>query len=64
MLKIGDVAERSGMPPKTIRYYESIGLIGPAGRLANSYRVYDEADVSRLRFIHYRVTAIAIDSNR
>lgn len=52
MLKIGDVAERSGMPPKTIRYYESIGLIGPAGRLANSYRVYDEADVSRLRFIH------------
>ena len=52
MLKIGDVAERSGMPPKTIRYYESIGLIGPAGRLENSYRVYNETDVRRLRFIH------------
>lgn len=52
MLKIGDVAQRSGMPPKTIRYYEDIGLIGPADRLKNSYRSYDEADVHRLRFIH------------
>ena len=52
MLKIGEVAERSGMPPKTIRYYEDIGLIGPADRLENSYRTYDETDVHRLRFIH------------
>jgi MerR family copper efflux transcriptional regulator len=52
MLKIGEVAERSGMPPKTIRYYEDIGLIGPAHRLENSYRTYDETDVHRLRFIH------------
>ncbi len=52
MLKIGEVAERSGMAPKTIRYYEDIGLIGPADRLENRYRAYDEADVHRLRFIH------------
>ena len=52
MLKIGEVAERSGMPPKTIRYYEDIGLIGPAERLDNSYRAYGETDVQRLRFIH------------
>src|SRR5260370_13984257 len=52
MLKIGDVAQRSGMPSKTIRYYEDIGLIGPADRLDNSYRAYGESDVRRLRFIH------------
>jgi Cu(I)-responsive transcriptional regulator len=52
MLKIGDVSHRSGMPSKTIRYYEDIGLIGPADRLDNSYRAYDESDVRRLRFIH------------
>jgi MerR family transcriptional regulator, copper efflux regulator len=51
MLKISEAAERSGMPPKTIRYYEDIGLIGPADRLENSYRTYDENDVHRLRFI-------------
>jgi MerR family copper efflux transcriptional regulator len=52
MLKIGDAAQRSGMPSKTIRYYEDIGLIGPADRLDNSYRAYGESDVRRLRFIH------------
>ena len=52
MLKIGEAAERSGMPPKTIRYYEDIGLIGPADRLHNAYRTYDETAVQRLRFIH------------
>jgi Cu(I)-responsive transcriptional regulator len=52
MLKISEAAERSGMPPKTIRYYEDIGLIGKADRLENSYRTYDETDVQRLRFIH------------
>jgi MerR family transcriptional regulator, copper efflux regulator len=52
MLKIGEAAERSGMPPKTIRYYEDIGLIGPADRLENSYRNYDENDVRKLRFVH------------
>ena len=37
-LNIGSVAEASGLPAKTIRYYESIGLIRPAGRHANGYR--------------------------
>ena len=52
MLKIGEVAQRSGMAPKTIRYYEEIGLIARADRRENSYRMYDESDVHRLRFIH------------
>ena len=36
---------------KTIRYYEQIGLLPPARRAENGYRLYDEADANRLRFI-------------
>lgn len=50
-MTIGEAASRSGMPPKTIRFYEDIGLIGPAERFANQYRAYTEKDVHRLRFI-------------
>lgn len=49
---IGEAASRSGMPPKTIRFYEEIGLIGPAQRFANRYRAYTGKDVHTLRFIH------------
>jgi MerR family copper efflux transcriptional regulator len=51
VLSIGDAASRSGVPPKTIRYYEEVGLIAPAERLENRYRAYDENDVQTLRFI-------------
>lgn len=50
-LNIGSVAEAAGLPAKTIRYYESIGLIAPAGRRANGYRSYSEADMRTLAFI-------------
>jgi len=50
-LTIGDAASRSGVPAKTIRYYEEIGLIRPAERGANHYRSYSEADVAMLRFV-------------
>ena len=49
-MNIGDVAERSGLPPKTIRYYEDIGLIRPQ-RGANGYREFAEADAHRLAFL-------------
>ena len=49
---IGSVAKKSGIPAKTIRYYEGIGLIDSAERAASGYRVYGEADVETLRFIH------------
>lgn len=51
-MTIGEAASRSAMPPKTIRFYEEIGLIGPAERFDNGYRAYSENDVHTLRFIH------------
>jgi Cu(I)-responsive transcriptional regulator len=50
-MQIGLVAERSGVPPKTIRYYEDIGLIAKPGRTAGGYRAYGGQDVEILRFV-------------
>jgi len=49
-MNIGEAADTTGLPAKTIRYYEDIGLIKPA-RAANGYRDYDDKDVHRLAFI-------------
>lgn len=49
-MNIGDAAERSGLPAKTIRYYEEIRLLRPA-RGDNGYRDYSDEDVHRLRFL-------------
>ncbi|NQV21992.1 MAG: Cu(I)-responsive transcriptional regulator [Rhodospirillales bacterium] len=51
-MRIGEAAERSGVSAKTIRYYEEIGLILPAGRAQNGYRLYSPEDVQTLRFIN------------
>jgi DNA-binding transcriptional MerR regulator len=51
MIQIKEMSTRSGVPVKTIRYYEQVGLLPPARRAENRYRLYDEADVNRLRFI-------------
>ena len=50
-MNIGAVADRSGVPPKSIRYYESIGLIEPAERRPNGYRSYSPLDMRTLAFI-------------
>lgn len=44
-------AQRTNLPPKTIRYYEEIGLLPPPTRLDNGYRDYNETDVARARFV-------------
>ena len=49
-MNIGEVAERSGIPPKTIRYYEDIGLVRP-GRSGNGYRAFRETDLHKLAFL-------------
>jgi DNA-binding transcriptional MerR regulator len=51
-LRIGEVAETTGTTPRTIRYYEEIGLLpGAADRVQGKHRCYTEADVERVREI-------------
>ncbi len=47
-LRIGEIAERSGVTPRTIRYYEELGLLPRSEREHGKHRVYTEADVERL----------------
>ena len=49
-MNISDVANRTGLPPKTIRYYEDIGLVAPP-RDANGYRAFRESDIHKLAFL-------------
>ncbi len=49
-MNIGQAADLSSLPPKTIRYYEDIGLISPARR-GNGYRDYSTHEIHELRFI-------------
>lgn len=49
-MNISQAASRSGLPVKTLRYYEEIGLVQP-GREENDYRKYSETDVEHLRFL-------------
>lgn len=50
-MNIGRLAELSGVPAKTIRYYESIGLIREPVRAENGYRAYAEEDAHMLKFV-------------
>ena len=52
-MNIGDVAAATGLPAKTIRYYESAGLIDPPARSEGNYRRYDHRHVATLRFIQH-----------
>lgn len=50
-MKIGELAQRAGVGIDTVRYYEREGLLPKAQRLASGYRVYNENEVRRLRFV-------------
>jgi DNA-binding transcriptional MerR regulator len=64
-LRIGDAAAQSGVSPANIRYYEKEGLIAPQARSDNSYRIYSDADVHRLRFIRLcRAMDMSLDEVR
>lgn len=49
MIRIGEVAERTGVTPRTIRYYEEIGLLAGYERRKGEHRLYEEVDVERLK---------------
>jgi DNA-binding transcriptional MerR regulator len=51
LLRIQEVSELVGLTPRTIRYYEEVGLLEPAARSEGAYRLYDADDLERLRFI-------------
>ena len=51
LLRIREVARETGLTARAIRYYEELGLLKPAARSDGAYRLYDEADLERLRFI-------------
>ncbi len=50
-MRIGELAAELGLNPKTIRYYEEIGLLPEPRRTASGYRAYGDADRQRLRFV-------------
>jgi DNA-binding transcriptional MerR regulator len=51
LLRIQEVAAETGLTPRSIRYYEEMGLLAPAARSEGAYRLYDTDDLERLRFI-------------
>jgi DNA-binding transcriptional MerR regulator len=51
LLKITEVAAETGLTTRSIRYYEELGLLKPAARSEGSYRLFDDDDLERLRFI-------------
>ena len=50
-MKIGEVAKRTGVSLRTIRYYEELRLISPRSRSQGGFRLYDEDALARIRFI-------------
>ncbi|WP_253854771.1 MerR family transcriptional regulator [Prauserella alba] len=50
-MQIGEVAERTGLSLRTIRYYEEVGLVVPSARSQGGFRLYNEPDVARLLLI-------------
>ncbi|MDA8374852.1 MAG: heavy metal-responsive transcriptional regulator [Actinomycetota bacterium] len=56
-MKIGELANQSGVPAKTIRFYEEIGLLPQAEREHNGYRSYDEGALQQLLFVRHAQAA-------
>lgn len=59
MLQVGEVAQKLGLNPQTLYFYERIGLIPPPQRTTAGYRLFSEQDMTRLSFIT-RVKALGL----
>lgn len=65
LLKIGELAKRTGYPVETIRYYERERLLPVPARSEGNYRLYGAAHLERLQFIrHCRSLDMALDEIR
>jgi len=63
--RIGELAKRSGVPSKTIRYYESVGILSPPKRQSNGYRSYGQQDLVTLTFVRSaRALGFSLDEVR
>ncbi len=51
LLRIQEAAAEAGLTARSVRYYEELGLLRPAARSEGDYRLFDESDLERLRFI-------------
>ncbi|MGH2349272.1 MAG: heavy metal-responsive transcriptional regulator [bacterium] len=51
LLTIGRLGRRAGIEPKTLRYYDRVGLVRPSRRTPTGYRVYDDDALERLDFV-------------
>jgi len=59
--RVGELARRSGLSIRAVRYYDHIGLLRPSGRTAAGHRRYDDGDVQRLyRICVLRDTGLAL----
>lgn len=64
-MRIGQLAEATGVDPETIRYYERIGILPPPARSANGYRAYGTTQLERLAFVrHCRSLDMPLDEIR
>ncbi|MBB5959549.1 DNA-binding transcriptional MerR regulator [Saccharothrix tamanrassetensis] len=51
LLKIGELAARAQVSPRTVDYYTGLGLLNPAKRTAGNYRLYHPTDVERIHLV-------------
>lgn len=51
LMQIGEVAERTGLSLRTIRYYEEVGLVVPSARSQGGFRLYTDGDADRLEVV-------------
>ncbi len=62
---IGQLARRVGLTPRTIRYYEDIGLLASAARVEGGRRIYTDDDVRRLKFVNrLKLLGLTLDEMR
>ncbi len=62
MLKVGQLARRTGLTVRTLHHYDEIGLLTPSARSPSGYRLYDDADVARLqRIVALRQLGFSLD---